>query len=81
MKITIEINSCSDCSHSDHTGAFTKGGAKPCCSHSQMGVEFGEHKIIPYVSEPHPSVGGIKIHSPAKIPKWCPLKRGFNYLK
>ena len=33
MEITIQIETCDDCRHSNHTGAFTPGGSKPCCNH------------------------------------------------
>ena len=34
MKFIIEIKSCDECEYRDHTGAFTPGGAKPCCDHT-----------------------------------------------
>lgn len=34
MLITTEINKCTDCRHLGHSGAFTPGGAKEICSHS-----------------------------------------------
>lgn len=33
MEIKINIKTCKDCCHLSHSGAFTKGGAKPVCDH------------------------------------------------
>jgi hypothetical protein len=34
MKITVEIKTCRNCRHLDHSGAFTVRGARLICSHS-----------------------------------------------
>lgn len=78
---TTIINSCYDCKYLNHTGAFTKGGAKPCCNHRQTCKEKGYDcfkRIIPYESVNNKYFLN-SIHSPKQIPKWCPLKRGYEY--
>ena len=81
MEIKIQINTCNDCKHSDHTGAFTKGGAKPCCDHRITINEKGSNcfkRIIPYKSV-YWDLYHKEFHEPKKIPDWCPLKRGYKY--
>lgn len=70
----INITQCSECRHVDHTGAFTKGGAKPCCSHPVTVARRGNncfHRVIPYrcIFE-----GNVSYCVPKCIPNWCPLK-------
>lgn len=81
MEIKIKIKECSDCSHSNHTGAFTKGGAKPCCNHpctvKQKGADCFK-RIIPYKSIYNETWKG-DINIARRIPSWCPLKNGSNY--
>jgi len=63
----IEISSCGECPHLDHTGAFTPGGAKPICGHEQA------------VAERLGKEGGLsglrlmKRRGVVRIPQWCPL--------
>ena len=59
--ITTIIKTCADCPHRDHTGAFTKGGAKWCCGHDETCRTRG-YDCFKRV---------IKNHD--KIPGWCPL--------
>ena len=33
MEIKVIINSCNECRHGGHSGAFTPGGARPVCEH------------------------------------------------
>jgi hypothetical protein len=61
--ITKDIAACSGCPHRDHTGAFTPGGAKPCCRHEETCRTKGYDcfkRVIKNVN---------------KIPKWCPLRK------
>ena len=79
IEITIQIITCDDCKHCDHTGTFTKGGAKPCCNHNQTVEDKGHScfdRVIPYTYD-YENNGKNRI--PKGIPKWCPLKRGYNY--
>ena len=65
----IEVKSCNDCPHSDHTGAFTKGGAKPCCNHDEVVRTKGNdcfERVIPYKTD-------YDRKPPARIPKKIPL--------
>ena len=75
MKITIEINGCSDCRYASHSGAFTPGGAKPVCSHDKA-------------SQHAPGARGARREDTyhwrhrvtgKRIPNWCPLKNGGAY--
>jgi len=81
MEIKIQINKCSDCKHSDHTGAFTEGGAKPCCEHPVTVKEKGYDcfkRIIPYTMK-YWELYKRKFAVACEIPIWCPLKRGYKY--
>jgi hypothetical protein len=75
--VTVEIKSCLECKHCDHTGAFTKDGAKPCCNHNKTVEKFGYNcfkRVIPY----HTSFDETfhrEIRTPKTIPVWCPLRQ------
>ena len=72
--IITKINNCSECLFIDHTGAFTKGGAKPCCGHEKTVKEMGcdcFKRVIPYKREYVLESRTICI--PKEIPNWCPL--------
>jgi hypothetical protein len=73
MKIIVDIQTCKDCRHIDHSGAFTPGGAKLICGHREacnlatLGIKAPEkydwkYRILPNI-----------------IPDWCPLKNGCKY--
>lgn len=84
MTITVSINSCADCRHLDHSGAFTEGGTQMICGHSDAtrapyAPGAGEpdpyhwkHRVI-NKADPIVSVRG------APIPYWCPLEHGAEY--
>lgn len=66
--ITTKINNCSECPFVSHTGAFTPGGAKPCCNNEEIIKEKGHDcfkRVIPYKNE--------STLDNRKIPDWCPL--------
>lgn len=44
MQITTTINTCTDCRHLDHSGAFTPGGALPVCRHHN--ACYGSHAKV-----------------------------------
>jgi hypothetical protein len=44
MEIVVKINTCQDCRHLDHSGAFTVGGERPVCRHH--GACYGSHAKI-----------------------------------
>lgn len=85
MTITRTINSCADCRHIDHSGAFTKGGAQAVCGHGKASEMFGgpgegkedyyhwKHCVINTIA---PTVWPS---ASTPIPQWCPLKRGAEY--
>ena len=69
----IKIKTCDDCPHSDHTGAFTKGGAKPCCNHDEVVRTKGNdcfNRVIEYKTD-YDRVPPARV--PKRIPEWCPL--------
>lgn len=71
--IKTVITNCYECPFEDHTGAFTEGGAQPCCSHEQVIATKGTNcfkRIIPFKR-----VGDNKsrVLIPKEIPDWCPL--------
>jgi len=61
-QIVTNIRTCHDCPHKDHTGSFTKGGAKDCCNHRKT-VESKGYDCFNRI-----------IKDPNKIPGWCPLE-------
>lgn len=76
MKYVTTINSCQACHHSDHSGAFTPGGAQPICGHPETVERKGpewKKLVIPHtrtIDEDHPLSG----YTCTKIPSWCPLR-------
>jgi len=91
METIIHIETCADCKHSDHTGAFTEGGAKPCCNHPHIIKTKGVNcfkRIIPFKNvweeEKHifyksPNQKIIPTKVMKGIPSWCPVKNGEKY--
>ena len=75
MKITIEINTCADCKHSDHSGAFTKGGRQYLCQHRSNLVHdaFCGAEYTRLLNPEEPT------KFPEEIPAWCCLKWGHKY--
>ena len=74
MFITIELLSCMDCRHKDHSGAFTPGGAKPVCDHDD--APCGPTSIK---AEDRYHWKYRVINKYPEIPSWCPLKNGSKY--
>lgn len=62
IREVINIETCRDCRHRDHTGGFTPGGAKPCCGHPDTCQRLG-YDCFKRVIDP-----------PNIIPEWCPLR-------
>lgn len=68
----VVINKCTDCRHWDHSGAFTPGGAKPVCGHSDS---------IPSKRVAREKGIGNRHHWKHRviegddIPDWCPLRK------
>lgn len=73
VEIKIEIKNCLQCHHIDHSGAFTPGGAKTICGHSNACDTFKDRK-----DQYHWRHRIIK-DPENKIPAWCPLLRGCKY--
>jgi hypothetical protein len=75
-QIVINIKSCNDCLYLDHTGAFTEGGAKPCCNHKDIIKTKGNdcfERIIPYKTGFINENKSMPFNYPNEIPEWCPL--------
>lgn len=84
LTITKTINSCADCRHLDHSGAFTPGGAQQICGHpaaTRAAYAPGAGDEEPYhwkhrvINKADPT-GDVSL---APIPDWCPLKHGAGY--
>ena len=73
MQITVNIGTCMDCRHKDHSGAFTPGGAKAICGHDYAPEGPKNDKENRYHWKYR------VIENWPKIPEWCPLKKGYNY--
>lgn len=76
--ITINIKKCTECPHFSHTGAFTHGGAKPCCDHPSTVKLKGDDcfkRVIPHrnVFRDNSEPWETPIKVPKRIPNWCPL--------
>ena len=88
MLITVEVNYCRQCRHVDHSGGFTKGGARTICGHSDA-CEVRKSKeefTAEYPMYAKEFDGDFKYHwynriieNEKKIPDWCPLKHGSCY--
>lgn len=81
MKITVEINKCSECRHSESTGAFTPGGRIYYCSHYGA-PDLGEFpsKMKKMTKEiANDRWGPCKLDDNMAIPSWCPVKAGGMY--
>lgn len=77
MKIIIEIKNCSECQYVSHTGAFTRGGSKPCCDHPETVKLKGDDcfkRVIPYKTV-HIEYLSRPSRQPKSIPEWCPLRK------
>lgn len=77
MKYIKTVNSCEGCHHSDHSGAFTPGGAQPICGHNETVERKGPNwkkRVIPHIRVvvEYTSTTGYKC---SKIPSWCPLRK------
>jgi len=77
MELTNRNNSCDNCPHRDHSGAFTPGGAQATCSHSDACKDRCE------IPEQHRYDGkrrdkhhwyNRRIGNGNPSPNWCPLK-------
>jgi hypothetical protein len=77
MEITVNIKTCKDCRHRDHSGAFTEGGAKPICGHSGS-IMSGKKAKLEGIKNPYHWKYRV-LDSDLNIPNWCPLKKGCKY--
>jgi len=89
MNVTVAINTCNECRFRDHSGAFTKGGAKPICGGPGASVYTSrakglkrtsyhwKHRVLP--NEPITIYGRPYHICTDKIPNWCPLRNGESY--
>lgn len=64
------IKNCTECPFVSHTGQYTQGGAKPCCTHNDTVKLKGYDcfkRVIPYRTV------DFRLRTPKSIPEWCPL--------
>jgi hypothetical protein len=79
MKYTTEIRTCLECHHSDHSGAFTPGGAQQICGHPTTVRKRGcdwKARVLPFTKTTTVESNGsssVKITMEG-IPAWCPLR-------
>lgn len=80
--MTIKVN-CNNCHHLSHTGSFTKGGAKPMCTHPDgprnKDGSLIPAGVIPYKRDWSNERNDHAPYIPKQIPKWCPLLNGCIY--
>ena len=67
IQVTVVLETCYDCMHRDHSGAFTPGGPKQTCDHPDACDERGSNWRNRVIREPR------------KIPQWCPIRHGSQY--
>ena len=92
MLITVEVNSCRQCRHRDHSGGFTHGGARGICGHSdsckeRKSIDEFKTEYPMYADEMNGDMKNWKYHwynrivdeNENEIPSWCPLKSGSSY--
>lgn len=74
MSVTIKINTCKECPHVGHSGAFTPGGAKTTCDAPDVVTSVGCYNLSK----------GIELREVYhwkhrvirnRIPIWCPLRK------
>lgn len=73
MMVQTELNSCKDCRHAGHSGAFTEGGAQLLCDHPNAPKNRNSKWNRPLLNPSAPT------EFPKDIPDWCPLKHGAKY--
>lgn len=75
MIVAVNIKNCLDCRHRDHSGAFTEGGAKLICGHSDS-CSTSRAKMLGL--EKYDWRARI-LNEDLSIPEWCPLSHGSKY--
>lgn len=92
MEIIVKLEKCSQCRHTDHSGAFTHGGARDICGHPDASKErrsktdFGLEYPRYYGEKKNEQWKYWSSHwyhrilpDDDSIPEWCPLKHGGLY--
>jgi len=79
MQIIVQINSCAECRHRDHSGAFTPGGSRPICGHSKAVKTFTQFKTFKPGKEDDKWHWRHRVLDMKKIPGKCPLVLGYLY--
>lgn len=76
-EVQINLNACDECPHVSHSGAFTEGGARPCCDHKDAVESFTKHRNIKGDYKyhwKHRVIKKINSDGTLKIPMNCPLR-------
>lgn len=93
VNISFKITKCRQCRHIDHSGAFTKGGARTICGHSDAcKVRRSKHALKDeyrsyYTEMVKDRWSSWKYHwfhrildnPDYEVPDWCPLLHGSSY--
>lgn len=92
MLITVDVKTCRNCRHIDHSGAFTVRGARPICGHSDACKrrktkgefrkeypEYAERDTTHWKYHWYHRILGESDAYKLPIPDWCPLKHGSAY--
>ena len=84
MEIKIQINTCLDCKHKGHSGAFTPGGAISICRHQEaptQGIIEGVNGYADIKTEEIAQAvfGPKQLLDYFEIPTWCPMNNGYDY--
>jgi hypothetical protein len=71
---------CRNCKHRDHSGMFTKGGAKPICSHPEATALVMKYRERSGKKPPRDKYNWSHRRLNMKgLPQWCPLKNCKEY--
>lgn len=94
VQISMQLINCGECCHVDHSGAFTKGGARSICGHSEATEtlqKLGRLRSKKSFKRAYPEYAGDvheywehhwfhrTIDRDGPIVAWCPLKHGARY--
>lgn len=94
MQITVDLTTCRDCRHRDHSGAFTRPEAQIICGHydaarlrrSKTSLKnfnpkyYSEMKRDKWKHWKHHWWHRVlDDQKTLAIPDWCPLKNGSSY--
>ena len=75
IAVTFCIETCIDCHHKGHSGAFTPGGSVPVCDHDDACYSFTKNReLVDMYHWRH-----RKLNLDKEPPAKCPLRHGSKY--